>query len=174
MDNGQLILRWCLAILCGKENDMSRLIRGILLAAGVLLAGSVAASDDYIRDYADRVKAADWSAVETLTVALDEHSFEPSELRFKAGKAYKLQLKNVGKKDHYFTAEKFFRSVAWRKVMVDRQGEIKAPYFTAFEPLKNGGQIDLYFVPVTRGSYEVICTIDDHKQQGMTGTLFIE
>jgi uncharacterized cupredoxin-like copper-binding protein len=95
-------------------------------------------------------------------------------LRFKAGKAYKLQLKNVGKKDHYFTAEKFFRSVAWRKVMVDRQGEIKAPYFTAFEPLKNGGQIDLYFVPVTRGSYEVICTIDDHKQQGMTGTLVIE
>jgi uncharacterized cupredoxin-like copper-binding protein len=153
---------------------MNRLIRGIILAAGVLLAGSVVASDDYIRDYAERVKAADWNAVETLTVTLDEHSFEPSELRFKAGKAYKLQLKNIGKKDHYFTAEKFFRSVAWRKVMVDRQGEIKAPYFTAFEPLKNGGQVDLYFVPVTQGSYEVICTIDDHKQQGMTGTLVIE
>ena len=40
--------------------------------------------------------------------------------------------------------------------------------------VKNGGQVDLYFVPVTQGSYEVICTIDDHKQQGMTGTLVIE
>ena len=153
---------------------MNRLLRGITFAAGTLLAGVAAASDDYIRDYAERVKAADWKAMETLTVTLDEHSFDPSELRFKAGKASKLQLKNSGKKDHYFTAEKFFRAVAWRKVMVDRQGEIKAPYFTAFEPLKNGGQVDLYFVPVTQGSYEVICTIDDHKQQGMTGTQVIE
>ncbi len=153
---------------------MNRLVRIITALAFAAFAGGATASDDYIRDYAARVKAADWKAMETLTVTLDEHSFDPSQLRFKAGKAYKLQLKNIGKKDHYFTAEKFFRAVAWRKVMVDKQGEMKAPYFTAFEPLKNGGQIDLYFVPVTQGSYEVICTIDDHKQQGMSGTLVIE
>jgi uncharacterized cupredoxin-like copper-binding protein len=149
-----------------------RLLR--LLAIAACLPTATLASDDYIRDYAERVKAANWNAMETVTVTLDEHSYEPSELRFKAGKAYKLQLKNVGKKDHYFTAEKFFRAVAWRKAMVEKQGEIKAPFFTAFEPLKNGGQIDLYFVPVTKGSYEVICTIEDHKQQGMSGTLIIE
>ena len=153
---------------------MKGLSRITAFVVGAAIAGLAAASDDYIRDYAERVKAADWNAMETLTVTLDEHSYEPSELRFKAGKAYKLQLKNVGKKDHYFTAEKFFRAVAWRKAMVEKQGEIKAPFFIAFEPLKNGGQIDLYFVPVTKGSYEVICTIEDHKQQGMSGTLIIE
>lgn len=153
---------------------MNRWVRIAACVACSVLAGSAVAAEDYIRDYAERVKAADWNAMETLTVTLDEHSYEPAELRFKAGRAYKLQLKNVGKKDHYFTAEKFFRAVAWRKAMIDKHGEIKAPYFTAFEPLKNGGQIDLYFVPVTTGSYEVICTIDDHKQQGMSGTLIIE
>ena len=138
------------------------------------LVTPVLAADDYIADYAARVKAADWTKQETVTVTLDEHSFTPSELKFVAGKAYKLELKNIGKKDHYFTAEKFFRAVAWRKAMVNKQAEIKAPFFTAFEPLKNGGQVDLYFVPVTPGSYELICTIEDHKEQGMRGTLTIE
>ena len=142
----------------------------LVLALSWALAGAAGAADDYIADYADRVKVADWKAMQTVTVVLDEHSFTPSDLRFVAGKAYKLELKNVGKKDHYFTAEKFFRSVAWRKIMVNGQAEAKAPYFTAFEPLKNGGQIDLYFVPVTKGGYEVICTIEDHKDQGMRGT----
>ena len=58
--------------------------------------------------------------------------------------------------------------------MVNKQAEVKAPYFTAFEPLKNGGQVDLYFVPVTKGTYEVICTIDDHKEKGMLGSVVIE
>lgn len=152
-------------------------IRAHLAVCSIIAAGfatPLLASDDYIRDAAERVKAADWNTMEVVTVTLDEHSFTPSELRFKAGKAYKLQLKNIGKKDHYFTAEKFFRAVAWRKAMVDKHAEVKAPYFTAFEPLRNGGQIDLYFVPITKASYEVICTIEDHQQQGMSGTLVIE
>lgn len=157
-----------------KEIVLDKRIRLAILLLAAGFAPPLLADDDYIRDHAERVKAADWNAIETLTVTLDEHSFEPAELRFKAGRAYKLELKNVGKKDHYFTAEKFFRAVAWRKAMVNRQAEVKAPYFTAFEPLKNGGQVDLYFVPVTRGSYEVVCTIEDHKQLGMSGTLVIE
>lgn len=149
-------------------------LRALATAAALLSAVPAYAADDYVTDYAARVKAADWKAVQTVRVELDEHSFTPSELRFTAGKAYKLELKNVGKKDHYFTAEKFFRAVAWRKAMVNQHAEVKAPYFTAFEPLKDGGQIDLYFVPVTPGRYEVICTIEDHKDQGMVGTLTIE
>lgn len=153
-------------------NAFTRFAAALLVTAAA--SSPVVAADDYIKDFAERIKAVDWNTMETVTVTIDEHSYTPGELRFKAGKPYKLELKNVGKKDHYFTAEKFFRSVAWRKAMVNKQAEVKAPYFTAFEPLKNGGQVDLYFVPVTAGSYEVICTIDDHKQQGMSGTLVIE
>lgn len=161
-----------------RERNLKKngICAALVLLVGLMggVSGAAVAADDYIADYASRVKAADWKGMETVTVTLDEHSFTPTDLKFVAGKAYKLELKNVGKKDHYFTAEKFFRSVAWRKVMVNKQAEVKAPYFTAFEPLKNGGQVDLYFVPVTAGTYEVICTIDDHKEQGMRGTLTIE
>ena len=120
------------------------------------------------------VKAADWAKMETVTVVLGEHHFTPSDLKLKAGQAYKLELKNEGEKDHYFTAGEFFKNVAWRKVMVNKQAEIKAPYFLAFEPLKKGGQVDLYFIAVNKGTYPVICTIDDHREKGMEGTVVIE
>ena len=120
------------------------------------------------------VNAADWTKMETVTVILGEHHFEPSDLKLKAGQAYKLELRNEGEKDHYFTAGEFFKNVAWRKVMVNKQAEIKAPYFLAFEPLKKGGQVDLYFVAVNKGTYPVICTIDDHREKGMEGTVVIE
>ena len=149
--------------------------RAIACAALALLLSSPSmAADDYIRDQVERVKAADWAGMETITVSIDEHNYTPSDLRFKAGKPYRLQLRNVGKKDHYFIAETFFRAVAWRKAMVEKAAEVKAPYFSAFEILKGGGQVDLYFIPVTRGKYEVHCSIDDHKEQGMHGTLVIE
>jgi uncharacterized cupredoxin-like copper-binding protein len=49
----------------------------------------------------------------------------------------------------------------------------KAPYFTALELMVNG-QLDLYFVPVTKGEYPVYCTIDDHRAEGMEGRLIIQ
>lgn len=132
------------------------------------------ASAGYVTDYAARVKAADWKTMKTVTVTLNEHSYEPGELSFKVDQPYKLEIKNIGKKDHYFTAEKFFRNVAWRKAMVNGQAEIKAPYYDAVEVLKGGGQLDLYFIPVNKGKYEVFCTIDDHREKGMEGSITIE
>jgi uncharacterized cupredoxin-like copper-binding protein len=58
--------------------------------------------------------------------------------------------------------------------MVNKQAEIKAPYFTAVEVLKKGGQLDLYFVAVKSGKYLVYCTIDDHRENGMETFLSIE
>ncbi len=122
------------------------------------------------------VKAANWDSMETVTVELLEHDFRPKDLKLSAGKPYRLVLKNTGEKDHYYTAEGFFKSVAWRKVQTPRPhgGEIKAPYFTAIEAYKKGGQVELFFIPVTKGTFEVICTIDDHKEQGMFGTIKVE
>lgn len=125
---------------------------------------------------AEVVKAAKWEMMETVTVELLEHDFNPKHLVLKADKPYRLVLKNTGEKDHYYTAEAFFKSVAWRKAQTPKPhgGEIKAPYFTAFEAYKKGGQIELFFVPVTKGKFEVICTIDDHKDLGMSGTITVE
>ena len=120
------------------------------------------------------VKAADWTKAETITVVMGEHHYTPMDLKLKAGQPYKLELKNEGDKDHYYTAPEFFKNVAWRKAMVNKQAEIKAPYFTAVEVLKKSGQLDLYFVAVNKGNYPVYCTIDDHREKGMEGSVIIE
>lgn len=135
---------------------------------------SAQAQEDYIRNAKEYVDKADWTKAKVITVTLTEHDYSPREIVFKAGQPYKVELKNEGEKDHYFTAPDFFKSVAWRKVMVNKQAEIKAPYFSAIEVLKKGGQADLYFVAVKAGKYEVYCTIDDHREKGMETFLLVE
>ena len=143
-----------------------------LIFASVI--GQSAIAEDYIKNAKEIVKGADWSKMQTIRVELDEHSYEPDELIFEAGKAYKLELVNIGEKKHYFTAPEFYRNIATRKVQANKLGEIKAPFFYALEMLANGGQLDLYFVPVTKGNYPVYCTIDDHRVQGMEGGITIK
>jgi uncharacterized cupredoxin-like copper-binding protein len=130
--------------------------------------------DAYVTDADEIVKVADWKKMQTITVTIEEHHYEPQNIVFKIGQPYKLELKNIGEKDHYYTAPEFLRSIATRKAMVNKQAEIKAPYFKAFEVLKKGGQVDVYFVPVVQGQYKVYCTIDDHREKGMEGLLTIE
>lgn len=149
-------------------------------AAALLLQGCQAlpnrAEADYITNAGEIVKAADWSKMVTVEVELDEYGYTPENLVFKAGQPYKLVMTSVGEKKHYFTAPEFFKSIATRKVQSNKDGEIKAPYFTAFELMKgeNEPQLDLYFVAVTKGEYPVYCTVDDHRDEGMEGVIIIE
>jgi len=152
--------------------DMRQVL--LMVALACLLPLPAVAQENYIRNAQDYVGKADWNTVQTVTITMTEYHYEPMDVTFKAGKPYKVELKNKGTKDHYFTAPDFFRAVAWRKAMVNGQAEVKAPYFTAFEVLKSGGQLDLYFVPVTSGSYEVYCTIEGHRQEGMEGSITVE
>lgn len=153
-----------------------KLIGIIAIIAGVsgcTTGGGTRPDADYVTNAAEIVGKADWTKQEVVTITMEEHSYAPENLKLKAGKPYKIELKNVGDKDHYYTAPEFYKSVAWRKAMVNKQGEIKAPYFTAFEILKKGGQVDLYFVPVKAGTYKVYCTIDDHREKGMDGSITV-
>lgn len=141
-----------------------------------MLAPSAATAQEYVTNSAEIVKAANWEAMETVNVVLSEHDFEPKHLKLGANKAYRMVIKNTGEADHYYTATEFFRSIAWRKVQTPRPqgGEVKAPYFTAVEVYKKGGTVELFFVPVKKGSFEVICTIEDHKDKGMNGSITVE
>lgn len=150
--------------------------RIILTALLPLTFATPSFAQDGVPGSADIVKKANWNEMETVTVELTEHDFYPKHLKLKADKPYRLVLKNVGEKDHYYTAAAFYKSVAWRKAQSPRPhgGEIKAPYFNAVEVYKGGGAIELFFVPVKKGTYDVLCTIDDHKDQGMTGTITVD
>ena len=155
---------------------MSQSILALAFAGCALLASPSVIAQEYMTNSADIVKAANWDAMETVNIELSEHDFEPKHLKLKANKAYRIVIKNTGEVDHYYTAAAFFKSVAWRKVMTARPhgGEIKAPYFTAVEAFKKGGIVELFFVTVKKGTYEVVCTIDDHKEKGMTGSITVE
>lgn len=162
----------CIPLLTRRAFKMR--LTSFITTLALVLPLSAGAQENYIHNAQDYLGKVDWNAMETVTITMTEHHYEPTDVKFKVGKPYKVELKNKGNKDHYYTAPEFFRNVAWRKVMVNNQAEVKAPYFTAVEVLKNGGQLDLYFVPVTKGSYPVYCTIEGHRQEGMEGSLLIE
>jgi uncharacterized cupredoxin-like copper-binding protein len=155
------------------ETFMKKLATASLLA---LAFSSLALAQEVPPSHAEIVKTADWNKMETITVELTEHEFSPHNLSLKANQPYRMVIRNNGEKDHYYTAAEFFKSVAWRKAQTPRPhgGEMKAPYFTAVEAYKKGGSIELFFVPVKKGTFEVICTIEDHKDLGMTGAITVE
>ena len=146
----------------------------IILVIGLFILTGCATMDtaDYVADAPEKVKTADWSKMETVTVKLSEHKFTPSTLAFKTGTPYKLQIKNIGSIKHYFVSEDFFKAIATRKIQ-SSDGEIKAPYFTAIEVFPDR-TIDLYFIPVKKGRYSLICTIQGHAESGMIGNIVIE
>jgi uncharacterized cupredoxin-like copper-binding protein len=116
-------------------------------------------------------EAADWDNAEVIRVEMSEFAFTPNELTFEAGKPYILEVVTVGAVKHEFTAHEFFPSVAWRKAE-SAESEVKAPYFTEVEVFA-GKQVDLYFVPVTPGTYELVCEIEGHLEAGMHGTITV-
>ncbi len=145
-------------------------------AALIVIVITGFATADVLDPIAQREKIvndANWKEMETVTITLNEHSYTPSRITFKAGKAYKLVLKNEGEKAHYFTAPEFYMAISTRKVEAPKQGEIKAPHLLALEVMANG-TLELFFVPVIKGNYTAYCTIEDHRKQGMEGALQIE
>lgn len=122
-------------------------------------------------DFGKALSTADWSRMETTIVTLSEYAFSPSALVFKEGVPAKLVLRNEGKADHYFTASQFFKSIATRKAQ-SSDGEIKAPYLTAVEVYK-GKALEIFFVPLVKGTYDLVCTMPGHADKGMKGTIEI-
>lgn len=141
-------------------------------AAALLIAAVPATAADYIANSAEIVKQADWKQMKTVEIVLSEHDYEPNDLKLAANTPYKIVIKNTGEKPHYWTAKEFFKNVATRKAQT-KEAEFKAPYFDAIE-VNNGGVAEFFVVPVTKGTYEVVCTIEDHKDKGMSGTITVE
>lgn len=126
------------------------------------------------------IKASKWvsfvnwdeaTRVEVTAVEDDAHfHYAPADLTFEAGKPYILEMRNPAENGakHYFHAPGFYTSIATRKAQtVD--AEYKAPYFDDIE-LLIGGTLELYFVPVLPGTFEMWCTIPGHRELGMEGT----
>ncbi len=117
---------------------------------------------------------ADWSKMEDVHIELRDQGFIPDKLRLKAMQPYRLTIVNNGANTHYFNAPEFLRSIAARKAEVKNQAEIKAEYFSQFEIMRRGGEIELYFIPVAKGSYRVHCHLENHAAEGVEGTITVD
>jgi len=126
----------------------------------------------------DWVDFVDWDAAERVELISIENSdgsmaYEPDHLEFVAGKPYILTVKQQGsnQEKHYFHTSDFYKSIATRKAQT-ADAEYKAPYFDDIE-LVLGGELELYFVPVIGGTYDLWCTITGHQEKGMEMTVDI-
>ncbi|MFQ5703202.1 MAG: plastocyanin/azurin family copper-binding protein [Gemmatimonadales bacterium] len=125
------------------------------------------------------VSFVDWNQKTVIEVNMVESgsslSFSPNAYTFEAGKPYVLRITNAASNSskHYFSPEgtSFYKAIATRKIET-AEAEYKAPYFDAVE-LQIGGSLEIYFVPVLAGTYDIICTIPGHKEAGMTATATI-
>ena len=128
----------------------------------------------------DWVSSVNWDQRTVVTMTMTESGgsfvYSPNRLTFEAGKPYVLRIINPASNQakHYVTPEglgHFYKAIATRKIETSA-AEYKAPYFDAVE-LMVGGTLDLYFVPVVPGVYEVFCQITGHREAGMTGQITI-
>src|SRR5665647_1457965 len=120
--------------------------------------------------------SATWDATaKTIRIEAGEDGakmfFKPKNIDLKVGMPYVIELVNTGKIKHEYTADKFFPTVAFRKAE-DSVGEYKAPMLKEAE-IKAGAQLDLFLIPTTPGTYEIVCEIEGHKAAGMFGTITV-
>jgi uncharacterized cupredoxin-like copper-binding protein len=140
------------------------------------LAGCAVAKDSFSDSKAGyvsdaRAAAADWTQASIVTVTVLDYEFQPPQLNFEAGKAYRLRLQNNSKHTHFFAAEEFFKSIVAEKLIEDG-GTIDHPLLKAIS-LGGGESKELLFVPVNKGIYNLKCTAPFHEAFGMTGTITI-
>lgn len=140
-------------------------------AAAPKSAPAVLSDDQYLQNGKDFVDAAKWDAAPKVQVVLGEMFFTPKNLTLEAGKPYVIELANKGKVKHEFSAGKFFRSVATRKVE-NSGSEVKVPFFTEVE-VKAGKSVELLVIPTVPGSFEMLCEIKGHREAGMEGTITV-
>ena len=158
-------------------------IRIVPLLLGAVIgcdAGTTAPDPEPVK-VSEWVASVDWNAATVVTVTMAEVSpssyvFQPSTLTFEAGKPYVLRIvsPSVNVAKHYFSPEgaaNFYRAIATRKIQTPN-AEYKAPYFDEVELLV-GGALEIYFVPVLPGTYDIVCTIPGHKTLGMVGRITI-
>jgi plastocyanin len=118
------------------------------LAAFVLLVASCGGDDQPGRTVTAPAEGA-------VRVVAKEYSFDPSTIVMRGPGTLRLTLENEGSLAHNL------------KLMRDGQEIGGTPSFP-------GGESRSARVRVERGSYEYVCTVGDHAELGMKGTLKVE
>lgn len=100
----------------------------------------------------------------------NELKFFPSNLKFQAGKRYRLNLENISPSKHYFTAKDFADAI-WSQKVDAGNVEVKGAIHEL--ELRSDTHAEWVFIPLRAGKYDLKCTVPGHKEAGMVGTIEI-
>ena len=113
----------------------------------------------------------------------EAHFYDPSVLKFKTGKLYKLKLTNISDSKHYFTSKKFTDSIFTRKIQVNKDSEKIAEIKGSILEVEifPNNTLEWWFVPIKTGIFDDLnCKVIDknlnksHSEMGMRGKIIIE
>jgi plastocyanin len=107
----------------------------------------------------------DWKKAETVRILMKDYAFEPAEISLQHGMPYELQLDNVGKELHEFTAPAFFKDALVR----DRHALANGGIEVSVHP---GMSARVFLVPLKPGHYKLTCA--DHDWLDMIGTIVVK
>jgi plastocyanin len=88
----------------------------------------------------------------TIVISAQNYSFSPNTITVNKGDTVTIELKNAG---------------GFHDLKID------APYNVATKRLQDGQSETISFVADTAGSFEYYCSVGQHRQMGMKGTLIV-
>lgn len=103
----------------------------------------------------------------TIEVEMVEFAFRPRSIRLEVGKPVRLVLRNRGLIAHQLEAG-YLRQVNMR--VLNDALHLEAPGLDVAR-LNPGGSAALEFLPRRKGRFAFACTIEGHREAGMTGVL---
>ena len=103
----------------------------------------------------------------TIHVEMVEFAFRPRVVVLRAGTPVRIVLRNGGQIAHQLDAD-YLRLVAVQ--LVTEGLYVEAPGL-AIVRLTPGSSVRLDFLPGRRGRFSFACTIEGHREAGMTGVL---
>lgn len=107
-----------------------------------------------------------------VTVTAKDFRYQPEQITVQAGQTVRLKLVNSDTVDHDFTSS--------APVTVVKQSSGHSHHAPGAEnasihlhtTARRSDSIDI--TPMEKGTYEVFCTVEGHKDQGMVATLVVQ
>ena len=117
------------------------------------------------------ISVANWAEATKIELLLDDDFYQPDKLSLEAGKAYVLDIKNVGAQRHDISSERFFANIVVRRLQ--HEGLTVSAYHLESISMSAGDVVRVELLTMTAGEFPFICTVQNHLHEGMEGLLTV-
>ena len=124
-----------------------------------------------LADAAERVQAADWARVKTITIRVRRDEFEPMIISLTQDRPYVMRLENGDRASHVFRAPDFFKAIAMESATVGgRELAEDCPVRVVLEAEETA---EFRFVAVRDGHYNFVDSLLPFMSRGGPGGVIV-